>query len=98
MKHENNFNNKELNNLLLKRKGGSTSIKIIDKLLEQPRNINQLSKILKLDYKTIKYHVTLFFELQYLEKGKEKYGPLYYPSDKLINSIVEYEEIKRIIE
>ena len=91
------FNNKELNNLLLKRKGGATSIRIIDALLKQPRNVNQLAKLLKLDYKTVQYHIKLFCELRFLIKEDVKYGPLYYPSEKLLNNITEYEKIKEII-
>ena len=37
--------NRELMNLILGRKGGETTIRIIDQLLERPYNINQLSKI-----------------------------------------------------
>lgn len=93
----NNYKNKELNNLLLKRKGGATSIRIIDALLIQPRNANQLSKLLGLDYKTIKYHVKLFCDLKFLIKEDVKYGPLYYPSEKLLNNITEYEKIKKVL-
>ena len=93
----NRFNNKELNTLLLKRKGGATSIKIIDALLKQPRNVNQLSKLLKLDYKTIKYHVTLFHDLKFLIKDGDGYGSLYYPSEKLLNNMKEYEEIRKTL-
>ena len=34
--------NRELMNLILGRKGGETTIRIIDQLLERPYNINQL--------------------------------------------------------
>ena len=51
--------NRELMNLILGRKGGETTIRIIDQLLERPYNINQLSKKLGLNYKTIKYHIKL---------------------------------------
>lgn len=97
MKKYNTFNNKELNTLLLKRKGGRTSIRIIDAILDRPLNAYQLSKLLGLDYKTILYHVTLFCESNFLIKEKESYGPLYYPSEKLLENIIEYEKIKKII-
>lgn len=97
MKKYNTFNNKELNTLLLKRKGGPTSIIIIDALLDRPRNAYQLSKLLGFDYKTIIYHVTLFCESDFLIKEKENYGSLYYPSKKLLDNIIEYEKIKKIM-
>ena len=97
MKRYNTFNNKELNTLLLGRKGGPTSIRIIDAILERPLNAYQLSKLLKLDYKTITYHVTLFCESDFLIKEKEGYGPLFYPTKKLLDNINEYEKIKKIM-
>ena len=97
MKKYNTFNNKELNTLLLKRKGGHTSIRIIDAILDRPLNAYQLSKLLGVDYKTILYHVTLFCESKFLIKENESYGSLYYPSEKLLENIIEYEKIKKII-
>lgn len=88
--------NKELTQLLVGRKGGRTTIKIIDQLLAQPNNMNQLSKILKLDYKTVRYHMNLILKLNLVE-GDEEYGSLYFPTQKLINNLNEYEEIKKYL-
>lgn len=93
-----NFNNKELNRLILQRKGGKTSVRIIDKLLIKPYNINQLSKVLGLDYKTIKHHITLIHEAEFIIQEENSYGSLYYPSKKLLKNLNEYEKIKKIIE
>ena len=48
-----NLSNRDLSNILIGRKGGKTTIKIIDELLVKPYNANQLSNLLELDYKTI---------------------------------------------
>ena len=54
---------KELSNLLIGRKGGITTIKITDQILQQPHNANQLSRILHLDYKTIfKCYFSILFK------------------------------------
>ena len=89
--------NNELTNLLIGRKGGRTTVKIIDQLLVHPYNMNQLSKVLKVDYKTVKYHMNLILKLKLVEGNGKKYGSLYFPSKKLINNLNEYEEIKKYL-
>ena len=59
--------------------------------------MNQLSEILKLDYKTVKYHMNLILKLDLVERTGEKYGSLYFPSKKLINNLNEYEQIKEYL-
>lgn len=89
--------NKELMNLILGRKGGETTIRIIDQLLEHPYNINQLSKKLGLNYKTIKYHVQLISKSNFISQDEIAYGSLYYPTQKLKKNLKEYEQIKEHI-
>lgn len=89
--------NKELINLIIGRKGGETTTKIIDKILIKPYNINQLSKMLNLDYKTVTYHIEIIYELKYVEKEEFKNSTLYYPSNKLFNCLDEYNLIKEFI-
>ena len=74
------YENKEMVDLLLGRKGGKTTMRIIDQILYRPYSINQLSKILKLDYKTIQYHIELILSLELVEHTNKKYGALYYPT------------------
>lgn len=91
------YENKEMADLILGRKGGKTTIKIIDQLLYRPHSINQLSKTLKLDYKTIQYHIELILNLELVEHNNKKYGTLYYPTKKLINNLKEYKQIKKYL-
>ncbi len=92
-----NYKNREMTQLLIGRKGGRTTIKIIDQLLSQPNNMNQLSKILKLDYKTVRYHMNLILKLNLVEGDEDQYGSLFFPSQKLINNLNEYEQIKEYL-
>lgn len=85
----------EMNNLILGRKGGSTTVKIIDEILKHPYNAHQLSKELNLDYKTVKYHIYLVLKSEVVVQNEMKYGTLFYPSQKLINNLSEYEQIKK---
>lgn len=86
--------NRNLTNLILGRKGGNTTVKIIDELLIKPYNVNQLSETLNLDYKTIRHHIKIIYQHKYIEKEDLGYCVLYYPSHKLINSLIEYYHIK----
>lgn len=92
------INNRELSNLLIGRKGGKTTILIIDKLLSKPYNANELSKLLNLDYKTITHHINIIHEHKYVEKEKLENCYLYYPSNKLFNCLDEYNLIKKFLE
>ena len=89
--------NRELSNLLIGRKGGRTTIMIIDKLLLKPYNANELSKILNLDYKTIVHHMNIIHNHQYVEKEELENCILYYPSNKLFNCLEEYKLIKKFL-
>ena len=92
-----NIKDKELLNLIVGRKGGKTTIKIIDKILEKPKNKNQIANELGLDYKTICYHINIMTEHDYLleEKCNKRY--YYHPSDKLFKSLDEYNIIKEYV-
>ena len=83
-----------MNDLILGRKGGRTTVKIIDEILRHPYNANQLSKELDLDYKTVKYHIYLVLKSEVVVENEMQYGTLFYPSQKLINNLSEYEQIK----
>lgn len=91
------YSNNELTKLLLGRKGGRTTIKIIDHILVHPYNMNQLSELLKLDYNTVKYHMNLILKLNLVESDGREYGSLFFPSKKLINNLNEYEQIKKYL-
>ncbi len=51
-------------------------ISIIEVLIEQPSNINQLSDIIKIDYKVVQHHIHML-EKNLITKEGEKYGILF---------------------
>ncbi|MGE4116331.1 MAG: hypothetical protein AB7F29_00385 [Candidatus Nitrosocosmicus sp.] len=51
-------------------------ISTIEVLIEQPYNINQLSRIIKIDYIVIRYHIHVL-EKNLITKEGEKYGILF---------------------
>lgn len=84
--------------VILGRRGGSTSIKIIDLLLVTPCNINQISKIVNINYSTAYYHINLLMQNNILKKNSEGYGALYLPASKLKSNIDLYNNVKKELE
>ena len=65
-------------------RGGITRLCIIMKLLERPRNHNQLAKDLGIDYKAIKHHMSVLeHNNMVLRIGDNRYGAPYCISDLL---------------
>ncbi len=85
---------KDLFNILVGRPGGKTSMIILDEILKKPQNANQLSKALGFDYKTIRYHLKIFCNHNYVVKEKLNSYTYYFPSEKLIKNLDEYKLIK----
>ncbi|HEX3014367.1 MAG TPA: winged helix-turn-helix domain-containing protein [Methanobacterium sp.] len=64
-------------------RGGVNRAKIIKLLNERPYNVNQLAEIIKVDYRTIRYHMDVLEENKIVTSAGEKYGMLYFLSDKM---------------
>ena len=64
-------------------KGGGNRIRIVGMLTEQPRNINQLSESLNLDYKAVQHHMSVLEKNNLVTKMGEKYGVTYFISNYL---------------
>ena len=90
---------KELLNLLKGRKGGRTTMQILDEILEGPKNKNQISKKLHIDYNTVTYHVNLLTRHEYIIGVKLEHSTYFHPSEKIFKSKDDYNLIKeRILE
>lgn len=75
-------------------RGGENRRRIIDMLKEQPRNTNQLSESLNLDYKAVQHHMSVLEKNNLVTKEGEKYGVLYFISDFLEHNIETYYDVK----
>lgn len=89
---------KELLNLIVGRKGGKTTITIMDKILDHPHNKNQLANKLKMDYNTVNHHIKIMHKHEYITKEQLDNSFYYHPSPKLFKSLKEYRIIKRYME
>ncbi len=74
-------------------KGGKTRARILITLKERPMNANQLADLMKLDYKTIRYHLNLLLENGFLATVGKKYGKMYFLSPQLESNYEVFLEI-----
>ncbi len=64
--------------------GGPNRARIILMLNERPYNAHQLAEDLDLNYKTVRHHLKVLEENNVVtSSGKQKYGELYFLSDKM---------------
>jgi predicted transcriptional regulator len=91
------YPNRPLKNLLLwlivGTKGGTTRIKIIETLQESPKNANQLTNFLDMDYKTIRHHLKVLQKNRIITSAGEKYGVTYFLTQEMEDNYAIFEEI-----
>lgn len=74
-------------------RGGKTRARIINQLDDRPFNPNQLSENLKLDYKTVTYHLSKLEDNGIVESGEESYGKMYRLTEMMEQNIEVFEQI-----
>ncbi|OED29628.1 winged helix-turn-helix domain-containing protein [Methanosphaera sp. WGK6] len=84
--------------LILGTKGGLNRAKIIKKLKERPYNLNQLSKELDLNYRTVSHHISKLEEMNIVESYGKSYGKMYFLTDKINETYEDFEEILNQVE
>ncbi len=63
--------------------GAKTRSEVLKAVREQPRNAQQLSLALGLDYTTIRHHLRVMLENHIVVTEGESYGRLYFVSDMM---------------
>ena len=63
--------------------GGMNRGRILEELFERPHNAHELSKVLNLDYKTIRHHLKLLEKNRLVIATGSGYGKIFSPSDML---------------
>jgi len=79
--------------ILIASSGGQNRARILKELIKNPCNANELSKILKLDYKTTRHHLEVLQKNRLIISSSEEYNKVYFPSDMLGNNIEIFNEI-----
>jgi DNA-binding transcriptional ArsR family regulator len=75
-------------------RGGIKRLSIIELLIKQPYNINQLSDLIKNDYKAVRHHINVLEKNNLVTKEGERYGILYFISNYLEANMESFNEIK----
>jgi DNA-binding transcriptional ArsR family regulator len=83
--------------LIVGTRGGPTRAKIIRALKEAPQNANQLTSLLKTDYRTIRHHLTVLQKNGIITCAGERYGMTYFLSPVMEENYALFEEIVKKI-
>lgn len=73
--------------------GGLNRGRILEELFKTPHNANELSKVLNLDYKTIRHHLRVLEKNRLVTFTGSGYGKTYFPSDMLEENVEIFREI-----
>jgi predicted transcriptional regulator len=73
-------------------RGGETRGRIISAIKKKPCNLNQLSKKLKLDYKSVQHHIKIL-EKHNLIYSQGDYGAVFFITETFNQEISSFEEI-----
>lgn len=74
-------------------RGGETRARIVRALSERPRNANQISDAIEMDYNTVRHHLEMLTEHDVVESGENEYGKLYFLTDYFEHHREEFETI-----
>ena len=63
--------------------GARTRLQVLEAIKEQPRNAQQLSQLLHLDYTTVRHHLGVLEKNRLVLTEGDKYGKLYFLSETM---------------
>ncbi len=75
-------------------RGSDTRIRIMSVLRKRPRNKNQLSTELGMDYKGILHHIKILEENNLVKKTGHQYNMTYYVSELFMHNEIAFDEIR----
>jgi predicted ArsR family transcriptional regulator len=78
-------------------RGGVTRAEIIKTIHETPQNANQLANTLKVDYKTVRYHLEVLEKNRIVTSVGDKYGATYFLTQMMEDNYSVFEEILKKI-
>jgi predicted transcriptional regulator len=58
-------------------RGGENRARIVYAIRSRPHNINQLAKLLGLDYRAIQHHITVLLKNSLIVSSEKRYGAIY---------------------
>jgi DNA-binding transcriptional ArsR family regulator len=74
-------------------RGGESRARIILSIHDTPKNANQLSERLGMEYKTVRHHLDVLLKNRAISSVGEGYGTTYFLSNELEANFSVFEEI-----
>ncbi|SFR61737.1 regulatory protein, arsR family [Halogeometricum rufum] len=74
-------------------RGGRNRLRIVRALHSRPRNTNQLSNDLDLNYKTVQHHLEVLEENGVVTTEGDNYGQLYFLSERMTDNLDILQEV-----
>jgi predicted transcriptional regulator len=74
-------------------KGGTNRARIIDILHNKSLNTHQIATMIKLDYKTVRYHIQILQKNHIIQKEDKRYGAKLELDDMMNENIEYFKEI-----
>lgn len=84
--------------VLASSRGGSTRAEILREIDEQPRNANQLAKVLDLDYTTVRHHLDVLMDNSVVRRAGDGYGDVYLLTEQAEDHREILEEVLETVE
>lgn len=73
--------------------GALTRLEVLKAIKEQPRNAQQLTQALNVDYTTVRHHLRVLEQNRLVVSEGEKYGKLYFLSETMESNWGKLDEI-----
>jgi len=73
--------------------GGVNRGRILEELFQTPHNANEISKIVSLDYKTVRHHLEVLEKNHLITSTGSGYGKMFFPSELLEENKLVFDEI-----
>lgn len=91
-------NSRRLWHLFVGTRGGIQRARLVRLIEERPYNANELATSVRLDYKTVRYHLRVLVDNDVLVASEDRYGTLYFWSASLTGNREAWRQIWESVE
>ena len=74
-------------------RGGENRVRILNAIRARPNNLNQLSRLLEIDYRSVQHHMGVLLKNSLVIGSGEKYGVVYSIHPWLEHHIATFEQV-----